>query len=225
MFSKTENYKKWVGGFLILLSVKVFAQEARPSNLGLIQPPKIANLFESQTKKNDFEEKLLQFAGIESVVFSQISWLPPIQKTISEHLITTYSVTPELAIEVVTSVFEAAKHYNIDPFIILGIIKIESQFKPTAVSAANAKGLMQILPTAHRKRIESVGGIQKLDVPHENIKMGSAILREFMNRTNGSVPTALQLYNGSINDENRSYSRKVIAAKNEFEKASKKQFF
>ena len=37
-----------------------------------------------------------------------------------------------------------SKEYNIDPYLVLAIIKVESNFKPKAVSPKNARGLMQI---------------------------------------------------------------------------------
>lgn len=37
-----------------------------------------------------------------------------------------------------------SEKYNIDPYLVLAIIKVESNFKPEAVSPKNARGLMQI---------------------------------------------------------------------------------
>ena len=41
---------------------------------------------------------------------------------------------------------KAARHYNIDESLILGIMQTESSFNPYAISYANAMGLMQVVP-------------------------------------------------------------------------------
>lgn len=82
-----------------------------------------------------------------------------------------------------TYVLAAAKRYQISPQLIYGIIETESSFNPFAVSAANAYGLMQVVPkTAGAdvfERIKKKTGTptkQQLFDPAFNIDMGSAYL-------------------------------------------------
>lgn len=80
-------------------------------------------------------------------------------------------------------VLAAAKRYNITPELIYAIIETESSFNPYAVSAANAYGLMQVVPsTAGRdvyakiKRKAGQPTKQQLFNPAQNIDIGTAYL-------------------------------------------------
>lgn len=76
-------------------------------------------------------------------------------------------------------VYKFSKQNNLDPALVFAIIHTESYFNPTAASAANAYGLMQLVPTtggrdAYR-RIFNEDGIptkQFLFKPANNINMG-----------------------------------------------------
>lgn len=76
-------------------------------------------------------------------------------------------------------VYKFAKQYDLDPALVFAIIHVESYFNPTAVSHADAYGLMQLVPTtggrdAYR-RIFNEDGIptkQFLFQPSNNIQMG-----------------------------------------------------
>jgi soluble lytic murein transglycosylase-like protein len=94
---------------------------------------------------------------------------------------------------------------RIPPGLVMAIIDVESGFNRYAVSYAGAVGLMQVMPfwpeTLGMRRHQLV------KVP-ENIRMGCAILRFYLNRDAGSVSRALARYNGSTGK--RWYSDKVI---------------
>ncbi len=44
-----------------------------------------------------------------------------------------------------------------------------------------------------------------------NIRVGIQILKEYIDLANGNVQEALQRYNGSYSDKNKSYSKKVFS--------------
>lgn len=80
-------------------------------------------------------------------------------------------------------VIAASRQYQLAPSVIYAVIEVESAFNPYAVSAANAYGLMQVVPaTAGRdvyQRIKHLPGEptrQQLFEPAFNIDVGSAYL-------------------------------------------------
>ena len=97
---------------------------------------------------------------------------------------------------------ESAKN-GLDPYLVASLIRQESEFNPSAISPANAYGLMQLLPSVGRQmaREEGIGSIetrQLLD-PVLNIRLGTRYLRETMEKF-GRVPEyALAAYNAGDN--------------------------
>jgi soluble lytic murein transglycosylase-like protein len=146
------------------------------------------------------------------------AWLPPTQRALAAHLVNTYDVSPALASNVIASVFHSGRFYNIDPLLLLAVMKVESTFNPRAVSSAKAKGLMQVLPKAHPEKIALIGGVDKLYIPHLNVKMGAQILRDCVDRAGGVIARGLQFYNGAGNDPTQKYANKVLTAHQEFSK-------
>jgi soluble lytic murein transglycosylase len=97
---------------------------------------------------------------------------------------------------------ESAKN-GLDPYLVASLIRQESEFNPSAISKANAYGLMQLLPSVGRQmaKEEGLGSIeprQLLD-PLLNIRLGTRYLRETMEKF-GRVPEyALAAYNAGDN--------------------------
>jgi soluble lytic murein transglycosylase len=93
---------------------------------------------------------------------------------------------------------ESAK-YNLDPYLVASLIRQESEFNPSAVSYANAWGLMQLLPRVGREMAHQVGmrdfrTYQLLD-PETNIKLGTRYLRQMLDKFGGVQEYALAAYN------------------------------
>jgi soluble lytic murein transglycosylase len=94
---------------------------------------------------------------------------------------------------------ESAKN-NLDPYMVASLIRQESEFDPSAISYANAWGLMQIRPTPEGVKLAREEGVahfkayQLLD-PEMNIKLGTRYLRELMDRFGGVQEYALAAYN------------------------------
>lgn len=97
---------------------------------------------------------------------------------------------------------ESAKN-GLDPYLVASLIRQESEFNPSAISHANAYGLMQLLPSVGKQmaKEEGLGAIetrQLLD-PILNIRLGTRYLRETLEHV-GRVPEyALAAYNAGEN--------------------------
>ena len=93
---------------------------------------------------------------------------------------------------------ESAK-MGLDPYLVLSLIRQESEFNPSVVSHANAYGLMQLLPSVGRSmaRAEGIENFQthQLLDPEVNIRLGTRYLRQLMDRFNGVPEYALAAYN------------------------------
>jgi soluble lytic murein transglycosylase len=93
---------------------------------------------------------------------------------------------------------ESAKN-NLDPYLVASLIRQESEFNPSAISKANAYGLMQLLPStgkamAREEGISHFETYQLLD-PETNIRLGTRDLRKTMDKFGGVVEYALAAYN------------------------------
>ena len=122
-----------------------------------------------------------------------------------------FGTSPQTARQIVTSSHEEARKRKLDPVLVLSMIAAESSFNPRAVSHAGAVGLMLAIPRWHGDKMKSLGISHKhLYNIKENIMLGTAILREYLNLSGGNTKGALQRYNGAVNDKSQRYSNKVL---------------
>ncbi len=85
---------------------------------------------------------------------------------------------------------QAAALYQIPEELVRAVIKVESDFDPRAVSPANARGLMQLIPaTADRMLVTDVFD------PRQNIFGGVRYLRVLANLFNGDLTLTIAGYN------------------------------
>jgi soluble lytic murein transglycosylase-like protein len=107
------------------------------------------------------------------------------------------------------AVLNAASQFAMSPVLLLAIIETESGFNRHAVSSAGAKGLMQILPTAHPQLVASG---EDLSDPAENVRIGSRILRDYLDATRGDLNSALKRYSGG----DKNYAERVAVRMRKF---------
>ena len=93
----------------------------------------------------------------------------------------------------------AAVANDLDPAWIAAEIRAESVFDPNARSSANAQGLMQVIPTTGMSTARALGlpwpGADALYEPSFNIVIGSAHLRELLDKYGGQPYEAMAGYN------------------------------
>lgn len=101
------------------------------------------------------------------------------------------------------SVAAKAKAFDVDPYLVLAVIREESRFNPRAVSRSGARGLMQIMPRTGRgiaKDLKKTGyRTTKLYTPALNIEMGAYYLSNLIKNFQGNVYLSLAGYNGGPN--------------------------
>lgn len=137
-------------------------------------------------------------------------------KALSAHIVEKFKVDQGHANKVVKTVYNTGQQTGLAPNLILAVIAVESSFKPAARNG-NARGLMQIIPFWHKKKVNKVGGENELMKPDKNIAVGSAIFREYLDRSE-NVFQALTRYNGS--KESHAYAEKVLRQKRGFDAVS-----
>jgi soluble lytic murein transglycosylase len=95
----------------------------------------------------------------------------------------------------------SAEEFNVDPLLVLSVIRQESLFEPFAESSAAASGLMQVIPTTgaeiHRELGWPEGFVtQDLAKPYVSVRFGSYYLSKQRRLFEGNVPAMLAAYNG-----------------------------
>lgn len=87
-------------------------------------------------------------------------------------------------------IMDASSRYALDHRLIKSVIQVESGFNRLAVSRKGARGLMQLMPeTAKLMRVRNSFDAE------QNIRGGSAYLRDMLDTFNGNVRHALAAYN------------------------------
>lgn len=87
---------------------------------------------------------------------------------------------------------------NIDPLIVISLIRQESAFNPEAKSGVGAKGLMQLMP-ATAKRFNRKVRVNHLGNPEINIAIGTKYFKQLLQRFDGNLIFALASYNAGEN--------------------------
>lgn len=104
-------------------------------------------------------------------------------------------------------VSEEADANGLSPYLILGLMRQESLYDPSAISPAGATGLMQIIaPTADQIASElGDDDFREPDLlrPHVNIRYGAHYLASTLDYVGDSLPAALSGYNGGPGNATR----------------------
>jgi len=97
-------------------------------------------------------------------------------------------------------VWQAGWENDVDPLLILSVMRAESLFRHDAVSRVGALGLVQVMPStgARVAALMSRGDfrVEKLLQPETNIDIGSFYLGKLLDRFDGQFPLAVGAYNG-----------------------------
>jgi len=96
--------------------------------------------------------------------------------------------------------FYYARAYNVDPFLLVAVMKTESDFNSRAVSVRGARGLMQIMPDTGRWVAHQLGEPafhpDRLFEPETSIKFGAWYVADLEKEFHGDTVLILAAYNG-----------------------------
>ena len=127
-------------------------------------------------------------------------------------------------LELEQAVSRAAQQHNVQPALLLAVMKAESSFNPTVISKAGAVGLMRLIPeTAIRH------GVRNLYDTNENVTGGAKHLRYLLDRFHGNIRLTLAAYNAGERKvdryrqippykETQDYVKKVLASYRSYKK-------
>jgi soluble lytic murein transglycosylase len=108
---------------------------------------------------------------------------------------------------------------SLDPYLMAALIAQESTFTADIRSAANAYGLMQLIPSAGRQYARKAGlgrySQRLLTQPESNVRMGMAYFKDLSDRFGGNH-FALAGYNAGPHRVSRWISERPAVAQDEF---------
>jgi len=93
-----------------------------------------------------------------------------------------------------------AEEHDLEPELVMGLIKVESSFEPKCTSRVGATGLMQIMPrTAKHMKCGN-----DLTDPETNVECGCKVLRRYLDIYDGNLIYGLAAYNAGPGNANPS---------------------
>jgi len=109
-----------------------------------------------------------------------------LKRRISEH---------QTRVEFLETAWYESKRAGLETALVLGLIQVESGFRKYAISAAGARGYMQVMPFWTRQIGD--GDASRLFHMQTNLRFGCVILRHYLDIEQGNMAMALGRYNGS----------------------------
>jgi len=122
-----------------------------------------------------------------------------------------FQIVPQsVALYIADKILSISKKEKISPELIMAIIQVESGFNPMAISKANARGLMQVMPEwAPKFNLKRVSDLHDIDT---GIEIGVKVLNIHIDEAKGNISKGLYYYVGKSD----TYSGKVYEAIGKF---------
>lgn len=155
-------------------------------------------------QKSNFDEKTTFFilsnmaeVGLYQPLLTYLNTMP--QETKNKILLSHPElVFPRRYLELIES---SARKFNVEKELVLSIIRQESSFDPMARSAADAFGLMQLLPSVAKQHEDRTGisldHYEDLFLPEKNIPFGTALLADLQKKYRNQFILTAAAYNAN----------------------------
>jgi len=112
--------------------------------------------------------------------------------------------------EIANQIVAKARQEGVSPELVVGVIEVESAFNASAVSSANARGLMQVMPEwAPKFGLKKVSDLHDIDT---GIECGIKVLKIHVDEEKGNLTKGLFKYVGGSD----TYAGKVYTAMGKF---------
>lgn len=176
---------------LIFSSVQIFAQNKEPQSFDTELRTALIQAVNDSTSFTD------RFAA--EVWYTDMS-----------NRMAKYVKDPEERLAILQAVHQEATRADLAPELVLAVMHVESLFDQYAISIVGARGLMQVMPFWLKEL--DMADANLFDI-QTNLRMGTTILKYYLDKENGNLFRGLGRYNGSLGK--RKYPDKVIAALNQ----------
>lgn len=110
------------------------------------------------------------------------------------------NLSNEKSIKIIDAVYFYSEQSNLDPLLIMSMIKAESTYRPEAASRYGARGLMQIVPRWHRDKLMGRNPL----VINVNIEVGTKIINDCLSKSRDNIYSGLRCYSGGAGKQYQS---------------------
>lgn len=155
----------------------------------------------NQTKigRDQFTEIYMQLQELTGMISNEAKREYYITKAVNDISKNNTTLDSKSIYEISKTIYEESIKYNFNPLLVTSIIKIESNYEPTAVSDSYAYGLCQVRRFIAPELAENInikwdGAEKTLFDPIKNIKIGVYYL-SILNRDFNNLKTAVIAYN------------------------------
>lgn len=94
---------------------------------------------------------------------------------------------------IVNAAFKESDKQNVDPFLILAVLGVESTFNPSATNKSGARGLGQVIPRWHRDKIRG-RDIMNIET---NIEVSTKVFVDCLDKGKNSIYKASKCYSSN----------------------------
>jgi soluble lytic murein transglycosylase-like protein len=194
------------------LLISVFLLYADNKNIEISEQKAISVIIQYELSKSVAQEKISQLEINrlnEKIGSMSIQEKQQTEIMISNYITSNFRRTPmSVAKEISRNVIEVSEQKKIAAPLLLGIIEVESNFNPFALSKAGARGLMQVMPEWVGKLDTPLKGKYDLHDIQTGISAGADVFKIHLAENDGNVNKGLYYY---VNKDN-SYVLKVYTA-------------